>query len=107
MECARCGTGDEMLYSCPHCGRRYCGAHRYPRHGCTVPAERDSGEDEAPSQARAMDLGEPAPEAGEPATGLGEWLRRQTYPGLVVKVGLLAVLLSVSFYGGVAAVVFV
>lgn len=85
-----------MLYPCPHCGRLYCGPHRYPRHGCVtdedVAAAPTDGEGSR-EPVRSMDVGEPPGPVESPDTVV-EWMRRQTYLTFVATVGGLALLLS-------------
>ncbi len=96
MDCTRCGATDVMLYPCPHCGRQYCGPHRYPRHGCVTGDGRDSPADRAGGAAppvRSMDVGEP-PGSLEDPDSVAEWMRRQTYLTFVATVSAVALLAS-------------
>lgn len=151
--CATCGADDELLFTCRHCGRRFCERHELPHHACerfqgghtpaeaagTPVAETEAAEaagavgetpvqgtsTEAPpatrtpaapaseqsadtaasdeTPARPMDsrraVGVVSPSSNPQS--LGEWLARQTYLTLLFKVGGLALLINVAFYGGV------
>lgn len=163
MECAVCGTGDELLYSCSRCGEQLCATHQgRGYHRCTpspdgewVPpgtrdtttggwtklSERDDGEaaverpkaqlypekdgsadaeaerpasgsEEATARAET-DLPPDAARPGygpnnlradpvEPAETLSEWLRRQTYVSLSLKVGFVATLWSAFVFSSLA-----
>lgn len=167
MECAVCGTGDELLYSCSRCGAQLCATHQgRGYHRCTpspdgdwtppgtrdtttggwtklsehddgAPAERsraDSPPDEeersdsASVEAEGPDSSSETPTARtraepelppdaarpgygpdnlrpapvEPADTLTEWLRRQTYVSLSLKVGFVATLWSAFVFSSLA-----
>lgn len=100
MECTRCGAGAEMLYPCPHCGRLYCGPHRYPRHGCVTDEERADVHDDpdrAEPAIRSMDVAQPV-EPADPPAGVYEWMRRQTYLTFVASIGGTALVISTVFW---------
>lgn len=151
--CATCGADDELLFTCRHCGRRFCERHELPHHACerfqggrtpsgvaaapgagteavetageppvqrtpteappatrapaapAVSAPERSADTAAPGEApvRQVDsqraAGVVSPSA-DPQS-LGEWLARQSYRTLLFKIGGLALLINVAFYGGV------
>ena len=33
-ECASCAVGDELLFTCSYCEKRFCAEHQFPHHGC-------------------------------------------------------------------------
>ncbi|MCY4730283.1 hypothetical protein KY092_06900 [Natronomonas gomsonensis] len=120
MDCSVCGADSELLYRCERCGQRLCATHLGHRyHDCArrQPADRPPKErtgeplverpDAQLYPERSVPSVEPPSPPGdierpgyepkrthagssEPAETVGEWLRRQTYLSLTVKVGLLA-----------------
>lgn len=33
--CVRCGSTDELLFTCGHCDEQFCAAHQFPHHACS------------------------------------------------------------------------
>lgn len=44
--CASCGTDDELLFTCSHCGEQYCTTHQFPHHACERFTTVADGEDD-------------------------------------------------------------
>lgn len=131
MECAVCGADDELIYPCGRCETYLCATHHGRRyHDCAPKTPRTTGAptfggDPEPTVDRpeaqvfpdrvgaddpdvqdtagaaGPDGSRPAP-VGKPRT-LTEWLRRQTYVTLTVKVGLLAAFWNLLFYSTMVA----
>ena len=168
MECAVCGNGDELLYTCSRCDEQLCATHQGRGYHQCIPSpdgdwtppgtrdtttggwtklsERDDGagaverpraqrypdderqSDSADAEADCADSGSGSdatrtrpeaelppdaarpgygpdnlrPDPVEPADTLTEWLRRQTYVSLSLKVGFVATLWSAFVFSSLA-----
>jgi hypothetical protein len=182
-ECTVCEADDELLFTCGHCGERFCSTHQFPHHACEGfgrggdADDRPDDPEQPPSSALDGDTGagtaadadpdagdraesdgtvgptpgggsrpvtvtppQPSPRAKSLSAGVrgrsalsvgtsegvvnvrpmdsrrvvggteataaprtvGDWIGRQTYLTLTLKIGVIALLVNVAFYGGMA-----
>ena len=179
-ECTLCEADDELLFTCGHCGERFCSTHQFPHHACVGfgrggnAGDRPDAIERPPSSAldgetgggpvdstaddraetdetvrstpesgpRSVTVTPPRPssraeslsagvrgrsalsvgasegfvnvrpmdsrrvvggtEASAAPRTVGDWIGRQTYLTLTLKVGVIALLVNAAFYGGMA-----
>lgn len=160
--CVRCGTTDELLFTCGHCDGEFCAAHQFPHHACS--RFTDAGRRERAAESDGFEFGDgttvltpPEPTAESVSGGASEstaaksrsvpgprvevardaarsirpdregdaplppnrgmpwerdagsvvdWMAEQSYPAYILKVGLLSLVFTAAYYGGLAATLY-
>ena len=153
--CTRCGTEDELLFTCGHCDGQFCTSHQFPHHACSrftetgraeadavgfefgdgttildapapvatgqsspapdvthvpgprVEVARDAARETRPDREGAAPL---PPNRGMPwereGDGVAGWMAEQSYPGYLLKIGLLSLVFTAAYYAGLTATLY-